>query len=78
MDKVTTPEQEIKELKQRINDLEINLEGAETDVNHFEHRYKKAEVWLKCFTAVIASNTHNNKAEFEADRLAQEYWSKFE
>ena len=77
MDKVTTPEQEIKELKQRINDLEINLEGAETDVNHFEHRYKKAEVWLKCFIAVITSGDTAN-AEFTADRLAQEYWSRFE
>jgi len=78
MDKVTTPEQEIKELKEKVSMLGYRLKGAEIDLSYFEHRYKESEVWLKCFTAVIASNTHNNKAKFEADRLAQEYWSKFE
>ena len=63
MSKVTTPEQEIKELKE--------------EVKLFKHRYKESEVWLKCFTAVIASGDTAN-AEFIADTLAKEYWSRFE
>jgi len=72
MSKVTTPEQEIKNLKEENSQLKFEIDDA------FKHSVynRKAEVWLKCFTAVIISGDTAN-AEFTADTLAKEYWSRF-
>jgi len=71
--------QEITRLKARIKDLEINLDGAEIDLKHFEHRYKKAEVWLKCYTAILQGQGIPAVDVLAncTDKAVKEYWDRF-
>ena len=57
-----------------IRDLQERLK-------HFERRYKKSDIWLTCYAALLSSSlrtTSCNEIAQGADIAAKQYWDRFE